>query len=687
MIPVSAQAATVQSSITGQSTNFSVDTNSLAHIMSVLTNLYADPELAVVREYVTNALDSQMEAQEDDPHYVWRPVEVTTPSHFQKSYVIKDYGIGMSVDDLTNIYSKYGASTKRNSNTVVGMLGLGSKSALTYTNSFTITAVKNGVRTQAIISINEDGVPVFHVVDTRATDERNSVEIKIPVKDRNSFLDKTKNFLKYWGDGLILLDGKEPVKHGHKYVTSQQVSWTEPDDKGNTVTKTAAAKIYLAERSSDRYGYQSEAESTVVMGNVAYPVDAEYVDAELRRAGFGFLAYVPIGAVSFVPSREKLQYNTDTKKNVKALSSGLMEHVVKVKREEIENAATKREAWTLWTNMLNVFQTHPVMRGLTYKGLTRLDQFNHHHMRLTWNYDDRAQVSESHYMYIRNVFTRATADPLPMIVTGVDLTQKANAYFKKKVRYYAEQNGYSTSDVILVKDDITEAWLSDLHRVDAETIKKIKLPRNPSTNTGPRVETPYDYYKWDGTSVKYDTNVQVPGTKLAYISPTDMKETYRKSGTNADAMLKKIADPDLTLVVLGTNRIEKFQRAHPKAKHLRFYVEARVKELAKSATDAEFVAKNLNWNENRFFEKVNASLLDDPALVELAKVIQSKTTANYEKAIELQSHSTRANINVTVPARSAGSTKNPAKKYPLISHVGAENMTDLILYINAKFNN
>lgn len=685
MIPANAQAATVQSNISGQSTNFTVDTNSLAHIMSVLTNLYADSELAVVREYVTNALDSQIEAQEADPNYVWRPVEVTTPSAFQKAYVIKDYGIGMSVDDLTNIYSKYGASTKRQSNTVVGMLGLGSKSALTYTNSFTITAVKNGVRTQAIISINEDGVPVFHIVDTRSTDEPNGVEIKIPVKDRSGFAEKTRNFLKYWDDGLVLLDGKEPAKHNHKFVTTQKVSWSEPDDNGNMVDKAADAKVYLIEQSSDRYGYREAAQSIVVMGNVAYPIEPEYVDVSLRNAGYGFLAYVPIGSVTFVPSREKLQYNAVTKKNVNVLSAGLMEHVVKVKRAEIENAASKSEAWLKWAGMASVFSHHPHMKGLQYKGLSMVDHVVHHNVRLTWNYDDRANTSESRYLYLRNSFV---GDEPQLIVTGVDLTQKPNAYFKKKARYYAEQNGYNTEAIILVKDDITEAWLSDLPRETAEVIKAIKLPRNPSTNTGPRVETPYDFYKWDDKTktVTANSNVKVPGSKVAYISPTDMKETYRKSGTNADAMLKRMEDPDLVLVVLGTNRIEKFTRSHPKAKHLRFYVDARVKELAKSATDAEFVAKNLNWNENRFFEKVKHNLLDDPELVELAKVIQSKVTANYEKAVDLQSHATRASINVSVPARTA-SAKNAAKKYPLIAHVGGENMSDLILYINAKFNN
>ena len=39
-------------------TKMTFDENSIAHLMSVLTDLYSDKELAVIREYSTNALDA-----------------------------------------------------------------------------------------------------------------------------------------------------------------------------------------------------------------------------------------------------------------------------------------------------------------------------------------------------------------------------------------------------------------------------------------------------------------------------------------------------------------------------------------------------------------------------------------------------------------------------------------------------
>jgi sensor histidine kinase regulating citrate/malate metabolism len=93
----------------------SFDENSVAHLMSVLTDLYSDPELAVIREYSTNALDSHIAAGVD------RPIEITLPNGLSPFFKIRDYGTGMDASDIETIYSKYGASTKRESDTQVGM--------------------------------------------------------------------------------------------------------------------------------------------------------------------------------------------------------------------------------------------------------------------------------------------------------------------------------------------------------------------------------------------------------------------------------------------------------------------------------------------------------------------------------------------------------------------------------------
>ena len=63
------------------------DANSISHIMSVLTDLYSDPELAVIREYSTNAADSHIAAG------AARPIEITTPNAMSPFFKVRDFGL------------------------------------------------------------------------------------------------------------------------------------------------------------------------------------------------------------------------------------------------------------------------------------------------------------------------------------------------------------------------------------------------------------------------------------------------------------------------------------------------------------------------------------------------------------------------------------------------------------------
>src|SRR5688500_7096953 len=125
----------IKSNLTGYDVEMKLDENATAELMDVLTGLYSDEERALIREYSTNARDAHLHTG------IVRPSEVETPNSLSPTRIIRDFGEGLSKDDIIEVYSKYGASTKRDSNEYVGMLGLGCKSALTYTDQFSLVAV------------------------------------------------------------------------------------------------------------------------------------------------------------------------------------------------------------------------------------------------------------------------------------------------------------------------------------------------------------------------------------------------------------------------------------------------------------------------------------------------------------------------------------------------------------------
>lgn len=118
-----------------------VDPEGARRMMDILINLYADRRLAVVREYVSNAVDATRAVGSA------KPVEITTPTELEPNLVITDHGIGMSAADVEATYLAFAASTKRDSNDMIGGLGVGAKSALTLAESFLVDTVKDGRRT------------------------------------------------------------------------------------------------------------------------------------------------------------------------------------------------------------------------------------------------------------------------------------------------------------------------------------------------------------------------------------------------------------------------------------------------------------------------------------------------------------------------------------------------------------
>lgn len=118
-----------------------VDPEGARRMMEMLVNLYADRRLAVVREYVSNAVDATRVAGSTEA------VAITSPTILEPNLIITDRGTGMSVEEVEATFLAFAASTKRDTNDLVGGLGVGAKSAWAITESFLIDTVKDGRRT------------------------------------------------------------------------------------------------------------------------------------------------------------------------------------------------------------------------------------------------------------------------------------------------------------------------------------------------------------------------------------------------------------------------------------------------------------------------------------------------------------------------------------------------------------
>ena len=480
------------STFTGQSIEMSIDTNSLAHIMSVLTNLYSDPEMAVLREYSCNARDSHLAVGQT------RPIEITLPNNFDHYLVIEDFGLGLSIDDITDIYSRYGASTKRGTNDQTGMLGLGSKSALTYASQFTMTAVKDGVRSEVLISVKVDGSGKMEVMDTVTTTEPNGVRITIPTKPANDFADKARKFFQYWADGTVLVNGEQPETIG---------DLTDIGD-GMFITDT------------ERSWQTREYNDIIVMGGVPYPVPSEY-KSKLEKVSRKYCVfYVPMGDVDFVPSREEMNLTPRTKEYLSNLIERFIVNVGKTVSKEINGCTEFPEALAVATKWRSVGNFENKQK-FTFRGLDIPVHFERRHWLYdgTYQYGSRKQSKEY----------RATAQKLgkSVFVHGYVSDSSPSKNIREKVWKWLADNGHDKRDIIIYADtDFVGAWSTAI-KVDYADVKATKLPTAKSATVGKVRAYDWDVVQTNG-SLKEENLPDT--TKVAYYSPTALSDVdYRSS--------------------------------------------------------------------------------------------------------------------------------------------------------------
>lgn len=280
-----------------ESKRMSVDNDSVDIILHALTDLYSDPEKGVLREYLSNAIDTHVESGQTDP------ILVTRPNFFDTNFVVEDFGTGMSSSTLLNVYSKYGYSTKRQDLSQIGAYGCGAKSALTITDQFTVESVHEGQRTIAIISKDDHGVGVINILSESETDARNGTKITIPVKKVPYFNNKIDEFMLTSKPGLFLVDGIEPpsiYSPSSGYTKYENIFFSPKDLRNHTNISLIIGGI--------NYQFKVTFDMHVLRNILTTGADARF----LNRA----IIEMPIGSVDFTPSRDDIRNTNHSIENI-----------------------------------------------------------------------------------------------------------------------------------------------------------------------------------------------------------------------------------------------------------------------------------------------------------------------------------------------------------------------------------
>jgi len=259
--------------------------------MQVLIDLYQNPIGSIVRELGSNAIDAHVMAGKGH-----LPIEITLPAPLSPYLIVRDTGLGMSREFITDTYSKLLSSTKREGNVEIGGYGIGSKSPLGYTDSYTLTTRYKGEELH--VHVSRDGG--FTLLGSNQTNEVDGTTVTVPVnsQDCDAFRDAVK-WLRYMTPAPLINGEPIPTEEVLLSGTSSSLDW-------------GGGSWFIANKDTP-YG----ADPLILLGPIPYPLDTEHLgglSSEMRtvaRANYLRLQF-PIGSLTVTPSRESLRYDQHT---------------------------------------------------------------------------------------------------------------------------------------------------------------------------------------------------------------------------------------------------------------------------------------------------------------------------------------------------------------------------------------
>lgn len=263
-----------------------IDNSSEDFIIKLVSeNLYKNKIGSMIRELVSNAWDANTENNSNKPVKV--KFEIFDDNRGELS--IQDYGKGMNKSFMQGEYMKLFHSTKRDTNEMIGLFGIGSKSPLAYSDHFTITSTtkEDDIYMERVWLITK-GSPKFKLSlleESESETTESGVKITVPIEYRDydrvsaSIIEQLAYF-----DNVFVEDENDTYFNEYKIIETPHFKY-----------KTS------------NHPYD---EMHIVFGKVTYPISWKTIN--MKSIALPIALKFDIGDLSVTPSREDIEYDSDT---------------------------------------------------------------------------------------------------------------------------------------------------------------------------------------------------------------------------------------------------------------------------------------------------------------------------------------------------------------------------------------
>ena len=479
--------------------NCSIDAEDMRYISSLLRNNYSNTILATIRETYANAVDANKE-NNLSPELI----EVKSPNSIDQTFSVRDYGCGLSRDQIFNLYSKFGKSTKRGSDLSIGGFGIGRFAPLSYKDSFTVTSYHNGNKSIYSLYISEDNDTKIDEVFSEPTSEHNGICISVGVA-KNDLTKFNEEISSFFSNFEVLPTFLNIQTH----IVKPQI--------------VASGADWQIRKSFNGHSNFSIGEQGIVMGGIYYPINPELIDFKSDEyyawtKHLNKLVFIAdIGSVSLHHSRETLEYNKTTKAYLKSRYQAFCKEFTDSIKNKIAQFDCLRDAMSYYKDINHTFprkafdklESQDVFVFKDYK----ITNFNFN--RATYEVDNKAHripVYAKTYcvsgdrVAISKCYTLTNDENIYIVFHDLPENTKVIPRVYELVKKYknvvvvAHDQSIISSSVVNGVDKFKEVNRFDLIKsgyCNLSELTPVKLPSNKKASTSSY--TPSYFYKVDGT--------------------------------------------------------------------------------------------------------------------------------------------------------------------------------------------
>jgi hypothetical protein len=429
-------------------------TENSSKLFAMLSNmLYKDKERSVLTELSSNALDAHKMVGKENV-----PIEVTLPTSLVQELRIRDFGPGLSEEQIYKFLTTYGESSKQNSNDFIGGFGIGSKSPAAVTDTWTIHSMHDGLHKQYLVFVSAEGVPTLTKIMEKPTTET-GLEVVVPTK---------KDRISAWHDAAC-----------HAYMTYE----VHPN------VKTPGFKIPVIEwrlntkwiATSATY-YVQNFGSSALINNRLYSISTSKIeglsDIHAALLNIGAVFKFNIGELNLNLSREDLQYDTKTMNAIKARIKDAYDELQGLwKTNVVDKATDELEYYVFASETLNNWFPS------TYSKNTYNTQLLYEHLsdgNKMYNRDFKLQTNS-----ITLTLPREYCFKIMNTSNGKIFSRNTRSYRYDSLRAFGVFSGSTTSsltirvtnlkEAVFIENDVPSSWVSRVRERYVGTNKHVLI--------------------------------------------------------------------------------------------------------------------------------------------------------------------------------------------------------------------